>query len=67
MPNSPAPTLETERLIQRPPVAEDFEPWCAMMADEQVARFIGGAASPPAVWRQLCVMAGAWTLFGHTM
>jgi RimJ/RimL family protein N-acetyltransferase len=61
------PTLETERLILRAPLAEDFEPWCATMADEEVARFIGGVAQPPAVWRQLCVMAGAWTLFGHSM
>src|SRR3954468_24088358 len=63
----PAPTLETERLILRMPLAQDFEPWCAMMADEEVARFIGGVAQPPVVWRQLCTIRGAWDLFGHSM
>jgi RimJ/RimL family protein N-acetyltransferase len=61
------PTLETERLILRPTVADDFAPWCAMMADEEVARYIGGVAAPSAVWRLLCTVAGAWTLFGYSM
>ena len=64
---APGPTLETDRLILRPPAPEDFEPWCEMMADEETARFIGGVASPSMVWRQLCSMAGAWTMFGYAM
>ncbi len=59
--------LETERLILRPPKPEDFEPWAAFMADEQAARFIGGVQPRPLVWRGICVMAGAWTLFGFAM
>ena len=31
------PTLETDRLILRPPEAQDFEPWAAFGADEEAA------------------------------
>jgi RimJ/RimL family protein N-acetyltransferase len=65
--NAPGPTLETARLILRPTAAQDFEPLCAMMADEQTARFIGGVAPPAIVWRQLCAVAGSWTLYGFAM
>jgi RimJ/RimL family protein N-acetyltransferase len=61
------PTLETERLILRPPSAADFQPMCAMMADEENARFIGGVAAPSQVWRQLCTMAGSFALYGYAM
>jgi RimJ/RimL family protein N-acetyltransferase len=64
---APGPTLQTPRLILRPPAAQDFEPWCAMMADAEGARFIGGPNPPSVVWRQLCATAGAWTLFGFAM
>lgn len=61
------PTLETERLILRPPSLDDFEPWCAMHADEEVMRFLGGAQGPELTWRSLCTMAGAWTIEGFSM
>ncbi len=61
------PTLETARLILRPPVAEDFEPWVAFGADEEVARFIGGVQPPAMVWRTMCAVAGAWTINGFSM
>ena len=58
------PTLETQRLILRPPCADDFEPWCAFMADEQAAQHIGGLQTPSVVWRALCSVTGAWTISG---
>lgn len=61
------PVIQTERLILRPPKAEDFDAWAAMMADEETARFIGGAQSRPVVWRSMCVMAGGWALYGFAM
>lgn len=64
---APGPTLETERLILRPTALADFEPWCAMMADEETARFIGGVQAPSQVWRSLMGMAGSWTLHGWAM
>lgn len=61
------PTLETPRLILRPPTLEDLDGFCAMMADPEAARFIGGLQSRSAVWRALCTMAGSWVLQGYAM
>ena len=61
------PTLETERLILRPPAKEDFDAWAAFMADEQSVRYIGGIQSRSAVWRGITSMAGAWVLYGFAM
>lgn len=59
--------IETERLILRPPQAEDFGGFCELMADETSARFIGGVQPREVVWRTLCVMSGAWTINGFSM
>jgi len=64
---APGPTLETDRLILRPPALKDFEPWCRMMGDETTARFLGGVQQPSQVWRSMMSMAGAWTLEGWAM
>lgn len=61
------PTLETERLILRPPVAEDFEPWAAFCADPEAAKFLGGAQEKPGAWRMMSTMTGAWVLRGFSM
>ncbi len=60
------PTLETERLILRPPTADDIEPYCAYMAHEST-RFIGGPQLRPVAWRGLASIIGAWSLSGHSM
>lgn len=62
-----ARVIETERLILRPPAAEDFEPWAAFMADAELQQFLGGVQPRPVAWRGLCIMAGAWALFGYAM
>ena len=56
----PGPTLETDRLILRPTAAEDFEPWAAVMADPQVARYIGGLQSRHGAWRGFLAPASRW-------
>jgi RimJ/RimL family protein N-acetyltransferase len=61
------PTLETERLILRPPAAEDFDAWVAFAADPEVTRFIGGVQSRAMVWRTMCAITGAWTINGFSM
>src|SRR5579859_3650424 len=61
------PTLETDRLILRPPEMEDLDPWAAMMADEETARYIGGMMTRPIVFRALATMAGHWYLKGYGM
>jgi RimJ/RimL family protein N-acetyltransferase len=60
------PTLETERLILRPPVAEDFEPYAHLMADEATARFIGGVQPRAVAWRGFLSVAGAWSMQGFS-
>ena len=59
--------IETPRLILKVPSLEEFAPWCAFMADEDSARFIGKAQPPSAVWRSICTMIGAWQAEGHAM
>jgi len=61
------PVIETPRLILRPPLAEDLDGFCELMADEDAAKFIGGLQPRAAVWRTLCIMSGAWTIRGFSM
>ena len=61
------PTLQTARLILRPPQAEDFDPWADFVADEEAARYLGGAQPREIAWRSMCVMTGAWTVRGFSM
>ena len=61
------PTLETERLILRPPVEQDLDGWSALLGDEQAARFIGGTMPRSAAWRAMAAMTGSWSLKGFGM
>src|SRR5215469_9264630 len=61
------PVIETERLILRPTEPEDFEPWAAMMADEETARYIGGVQTRSQAWRGFMTVAGAWRMAGFSM
>ena len=56
--------LETERLILRPPQAQDFEAWAAFIADEEAARHIGGVQPRSVAWRSFAAMIGVWHLQG---
>jgi RimJ/RimL family protein N-acetyltransferase len=58
------PTLETDRLVLRPPGAEDFDAWATMMADPEAMRFLGGPQPPAGAWRNLALMTGAWVIQG---
>jgi len=60
----PGPILETERLILRPPIAEDFEGWCAFHGDKEAMTYLSGIQSPPVVWRTMRASVGAWVLDG---
>jgi RimJ/RimL family protein N-acetyltransferase len=61
------PVIETPRLTLRPPRLEDLDAWAEFAADEEAARFIGGAQGRNGAWRSLCAMAGSWTLQGFAM
>jgi RimJ/RimL family protein N-acetyltransferase len=64
---APGPTLETQRLILRPPAAEDLDGWAQMMADAEAARFIGGQMSRAQAWRMMATIAGSWAMNGFGM
>ncbi|MDB4975289.1 MAG: N-acetyltransferase, partial [Myxococcaceae bacterium] len=47
------PTLETARLLLRPPNADDFEPYAEFASDPAAARFLGGVQTRHLAWRSL--------------
>lgn len=61
------PTIETERLILRPPEAADLDGWAELMGDAEAARFIGGVQPRAGAWRGLAAMTGSWALHGFGM
>ena len=58
------PTLETDRLILRPPEFGDLEAWAAFMSDPEAMRFLGGPQPRAGAWRSLALMAGSWAVCG---
>ena len=61
------PLLVTERLILRPPAAEDFDAFAEMCAEAETMKFIGGTCPRAAACRQGCTLAGAWHIRGFAM
>ena len=61
------PTLETPRLVLRPPVQADFDGFAAMAQDEATMRFIGGVAGRDSAWRVMAMLTGGWALLGYSM
>jgi RimJ/RimL family protein N-acetyltransferase len=61
------PVLHTSRLILRPMVIEDFDPWAAAMADEEAMRFLGGPQARAVAWRGFVGVAGSWAILGFGM
>src|SRR5262245_46065462 len=61
------PTLETARLILRPPLQSDFDGFAEMAAEVDTMRFIGGAAPRDGAWRTVAALTGSWALLGYGM
>jgi RimJ/RimL family protein N-acetyltransferase len=59
------PILHTERLLLRGWRESDLDPLARMMADPEVARFIGGVQPRSSVWRALAMFVGLWALRGY--
>ena len=59
--------LETERLLLRPPCAEDFDAFAAFCADPLPMQHLGGVQAPSVAWRSLATIAGSWHLLGYSM
>ncbi len=61
------PTIETERLILRPPAPDDFEAWAKFYEDGDALKYIGGAQVRSVAWRTFTQAAGAWAIQGYGM
>ena len=61
------PILVTQRMILRPPSAEDFESWARFHGDAESMRHLGGVQGRSQAWRALCTMVGAWHVRGFSM
>jgi len=66
-PNSFGPTLETARLILRPPARQDFDALADILSDAETMRFLGGPLERPAAWRNFESLFGGWALLGFGM
>ena len=61
------PTIETDRLILRPPSPDDFEAWATFYEDADALKYIGGAQVRSVAWRTFIQAAGAWAMQGYGM
>lgn len=64
----PEASIETDRLVMRPPGLSDFEHLYGMWSDEEVVRHVTGAAlTREDVWARLLRSVGHWAAlgFGH--
>lgn len=61
------PVIETERLILRPPVLDDFDAWAAFYEDDDALKYIGGAQVRSVAWRSFTQAAGSWALQGFAL
>jgi RimJ/RimL family protein N-acetyltransferase len=59
-----SPTIRTERLILRAPVAGDFPDYAAFLASER-AQHMGGPYDRRGAWGLFCHDVAQWPLFGH--
>lgn len=59
--------LETERLILRPPRAEDFDDFLRFCSDPEVMQHLGGVQAPSQAWRSFSCLVGSWHLYGFSM
>lgn len=64
MPTTLPPTIRTERLILRAPVATDFPDYADFLASER-ARHMGGPYDRRGAWGLFCHDVAQWALFGH--
>jgi RimJ/RimL family protein N-acetyltransferase len=60
-------SLETPRLLLRPPRLEDFDSWAQFMDDEIASRFVGGRQPRATAWRAFMTMCGCWHMTGIAM
>ncbi|WP_199499919.1 GNAT family N-acetyltransferase [Methylovirgula sp. 4M-Z18] len=63
---STPPVLETQRLVLRGHVPQDFEPLALMWSDPIVVKHISGTPSPPRdCWMRMLSYQGLWPFLGY--
>jgi RimJ/RimL family protein N-acetyltransferase len=62
---TPAPNIETDRLILRGPVMSDFEPLAVFFADAMRSTGFGGPIPRDQAWRWFATMVGHWHIRGY--
>ncbi len=58
------PTLRTDRLILRAPLAKDLAVFAAFYASDD-AKYVGGPMTEAQTWRYLCEVIGHWAVRGY--
>jgi RimJ/RimL family protein N-acetyltransferase len=58
------PTLQTARLLLRPPQEADFAAYAALMASRRSV-YMGGPFDTAAAWGMFCNDVAQWHLYGH--
>jgi RimJ/RimL family protein N-acetyltransferase len=58
------PVLETQRLLMRGWRESDLDVYASIYADEDTARYIGGACPREEAWRRMTYVAGNWLIRG---
>lgn len=59
--------IETERLILRKPILNDFEPFAKMRSNFERSKFAGGGLDKPQAWSRFSSWVGSWELFNFGM
>ncbi|HEY1738566.1 MAG TPA: GNAT family N-acetyltransferase, partial [Acidimicrobiia bacterium] len=67
MTNLIIPTVHTERLVLRGFTPDDVDPFCEIVADPEVVRYIDDGAPIDRVqcWRGMALFIGHWALRGY--
>jgi len=61
------PSIETARLVMRPPIEADLDAFAELLGNPESAAFFGGPVPRAAAWRSMATMTGAWSLRGFGM
>jgi RimJ/RimL family protein N-acetyltransferase len=60
----PIPTLQTARLVLRPPALADYPEFRTIMQSDR-ARYMGGPFDDWGAWGMFCHDIAGWSIFGH--
>lgn len=59
--------IETPRLMLRPPILADLDPFTKMRADFERSQYAGGGLDAAGAWNKFMTWVGAWQVYGFGM